>query len=87
MPEYEIRHNHDGTLDEVWARGAHVHVEQMSDELWWMGLTFPDGSMLHVNFWTPRTRIRASWWYEDECGDFAQGGETGARGVVTEGHR
>ena len=64
-------HNKDGTLDEIFAEATFVHVEQMSDQDWWIGITLPSGELLHVNFWTPRTRIRAN--YNEEAGPW--GGE------------
>lgn len=58
---WEIRRHPDdstyrpGEIDEVIAHDVqHVHVEQMDDGHWWMGLTFADGRMLHVDFATRR---------------------------------
>jgi hypothetical protein len=40
----EIRRNSDGSIDEIVANGANLHIEQMSDDGWYMGLEMPDGS-------------------------------------------
>jgi len=45
----EIRRNPDGSIDEIVAHGANLHVEQMSDDGWFMGLDMPDGS--YWQFW------------------------------------
>lgn len=36
MSSFEVRHNDDGTLDEIVARGADVHLEQMSGTHWFL---------------------------------------------------
>ena len=56
-PPLEIRHNEDGSLDEVVADNATVHLEQMSDKSWWMSVETA-GQLVHVNFWS-RGKIRA----------------------------
>lgn len=71
----EFRHNDDGSIDEIVARRVNVHVEQMSDECFWMGLSRGD-DLVHVNFWTPRTRIRVNYNAEMvESDDRAEAGE------------
>lgn len=55
---HEIRRNDDGSLDEI-VGFAFVHLEQMDDHFWWMGLNTTDGRMLHVTFTTPRGKIAA----------------------------
>lgn len=40
----EIRRNPDGSIDEIVAHGADLHIEQMSDDGWYMGLQMPDGT-------------------------------------------
>lgn len=40
----EIRRNPDGTIDEVVARGGSLHIEQLSDDGWYIGLDMPDGT-------------------------------------------
>lgn len=45
----EIRRNDDGSIDEIIAHGANLHIEQMSDDGWFMGLEVPDGSSW--DFW------------------------------------
>ena len=34
----EIRNHANGRLDEIVARGANAHLEQMDSNYWWMGL-------------------------------------------------
>lgn len=70
-PRYGL--NEDGTLDEIFAEATHVHVEQMDDSHWWIGVILASGETLHINFWTPRTRIRATY-MEDWAGGL-EGGE------------
>lgn len=50
----EIRNNSLGKLDEFFADNADIHLEQMNDGHWWMGVTMPDGAMWHLNFSTKR---------------------------------
>jgi hypothetical protein len=45
----EIRRNPDDTLDEIVCDDAFVHLEQMSDNHWWLGIE-KDGRLIHVNF-------------------------------------
>lgn len=55
----EIRRNADGTLDEVVAKDVIMHLEQMSDNSWWMGVsTADDAHLVHVNFFS-ETKIEA----------------------------
>lgn len=35
-PTVEVRRNEDGSLDEVVASRANVHLEQMSVDCWWL---------------------------------------------------
>ncbi len=57
MSAPEIRRNDDGTLDEVVARDAVVHLEQMDDDHWWMCIE-SGGESVHVNLWSAvRPRI------------------------------
>ena len=49
----EIRRNRDGSLDEVVAQNVFVHLEQMADNSWWMGVSTPDNAhLVHVNFYS-----------------------------------
>lgn len=49
----EIRRNGDGSLDEVVAQNVFVHLEQMADNSWWMGVSTPDNAhLIHVNFYS-----------------------------------
>ena len=61
-PTLEIRRNDDGTLDEIVATGASVHLEQMGGNHWWMSIEIA-GQCVHVNFTTAKAIIRA------ECND------------------
>lgn len=70
-------HNVDGTLDEIWLSGK-VHIEQMSDNNWWIGVETADGCMHHINLWTPRTRIRANLLTEGATGKHTECGEYGS---------
>lgn len=45
----EIRNNKDGSLDEIVCSDAFVHLEQMSDNNWWMAIEW-QGKLFHVNF-------------------------------------
>lgn len=38
-PIKEIRRNADGSLDEIVIQQCTVHLEQMDDNAWWLGLT------------------------------------------------
>lgn len=46
---HEVRRNADGTIDEVVGWGF-IHVEQMSQTHWWIGIDTADGRLLHLNF-------------------------------------
>lgn len=51
----EIRRNPDGSLDEVVAQNVTIHLEQMADNFWWMGVSSADDShLVHVNFYSKR---------------------------------
>mgnify|MGYP001609985049 CR=1 FL=1 len=45
----EIRRNPDGSIDEIVAKGANLHIEQMSDDGWFLGVDAADGS--YWQFW------------------------------------
>ena len=45
----EIRRNDDESIDEIIVRGGLVHIEQMSNDGWFMGVNAPDGS--YWQFW------------------------------------
>ncbi len=57
-PFCEVRPNDDGTLDEIVATGVDLHIEQLSDNQWWIGITKGDESQ-RVVFWTDRAHIAA----------------------------
>lgn len=35
----EVRLNHDGTIDEIVVQNCDVHIEQMDDGHWWIGIS------------------------------------------------
>lgn len=39
-----------GDIDEIVAHNVTVHIEQMDDRCWWIGITWPDGSSWDGNF-------------------------------------
>jgi hypothetical protein len=45
----EIRRNDDQSIDEIIIRGGNVHIEQMSNDGWFMGVEGADGS--YWQFW------------------------------------
>lgn len=44
-----IRRNDDGSIDEIVAQDCAIHVEQMDNNSWYMGLQASDGS--YWQFW------------------------------------
>ena len=52
----EIRRNEDGSLDEIVAHNAWVHLEQMGGNYWWMRIEV-EGRAVVVNFTTDRAVI------------------------------
>lgn len=59
-------------LDEVVGENVDVHLEQLGDNGWWLGVYRADGSSVRVNLWTkgkrknsPGARIYGQ--AEDEC--------------------
>jgi hypothetical protein len=51
----EVRLNEDGSIDEIVIGAAsHVHLEQMDDGHWWLGIMCDDGARLRVNLATLR---------------------------------
>ncbi len=54
------RLNPDGSMDEFIAEDvAMVHVEQMSANCWWMGVTMKDGHSIHLAFSAKRADVEA----------------------------
>lgn len=53
----EVRLNPDETVDEVVAEGVGVHIEQMSDDHWWMSITGKQGRRMALNFCRKGSRI------------------------------
>jgi hypothetical protein len=69
----EYRLNPDGTIDEIVARNVDLHLEQMRDSAYWIGITTRPGmDMQHVDLWTPRTRIRIAVRTDHPTGDFGE---------------
>lgn len=54
-----IETNEDSSLDEVVVEIPDlVHIEQMSDNLWWIGIDVGDEQLV-VEFYTGRAKIKA----------------------------
>lgn len=55
---------YDGELDELIVRDCGIHLERMSDNSWWMGVTLADGkqTQLMVNIGAKRAPVSA--WVE-----------------------
>ena len=45
----EVRRNPDQSIDEIIINGGNVHIEQMSDDGWFMGVDMPNGD--YWQFW------------------------------------
>lgn len=59
-----IETNEDSSLDEVVVDIPDlVHIEQMSDNLWWVGIDVGDEQLV-VEFYTGRAKIKAKLRYE-----------------------
>lgn len=46
----EIRRNDDGSIDEIVAKGCDLHIEQMSNDGWFIGVAASDGGF-YSQFW------------------------------------
>lgn len=57
-PTVEIRKDTSGEIDEVFAKGCTVHIEQMSGDGWYMGIDGKDGS--YWQFWFGSKNRRAA---------------------------
>lgn len=61
---YELRYqpNRRGelTLDEVVARDATVHLEQMDDDSWWLGVDLLDGQRLMISLARRKRKVHAT---------------------------
>lgn len=66
LSEPLIIREQDGEIDEVIARNATVHFERMDNVAWWIGITLPDGSEVHVNVGAVNQRAKpyATYWVE-----------------------
>lgn len=69
-PGWEIREDEDGVLDEVVCfEPASVHLERMDKCAWWLGITFEDGTEIHVNVGAVRqgtVKSFATYFVEDD---------------------
>jgi len=45
-------------IDEIVLHNATVHIEQMGNRCWWIGITLPDGGYWAGNFTTRKSRMR-----------------------------
>ena len=59
----EIRLDHENQLDELVGENCSVHLEQMDDNSWWLGITDKTGRV-SVRLFTKKARIIGN--YEDE---------------------
>ncbi len=48
----EVRLNADESVDEIVASNVSLHLEQMDDGYWWMGISRPNGERMMVNLYT-----------------------------------
>lgn len=48
----EVRLNADESVDEIVASNVSLHLEQMDDGYWWMGISRPNGERMIVNLYT-----------------------------------
>lgn len=62
-----------GDIDELVAHGVTVHIEQMDERCWWIGITWPDGDEWTGNFRASRRRLefgqqdpRRDGWPDDQ---------------------
>ena len=61
---YEIRIQSGETwIDEVLATGQ-VHLEQMDEDSFWLGISLPDGKFLHVNLYVEDGKLLTNGWIE-----------------------
>lgn len=49
-PDADWRRGDMGCIDEIVLHGVTVHVEQMDDRWWWIGISRDDGTYWHGNF-------------------------------------
>ena len=55
-------------IDEIVIHDCTVHIEQMSDDSWWIGVDLADGTYWAGNFWTDP---RASMSFTEQESDVA----------------
>lgn len=48
-----IDRNPDGTLDDAVFDGR-IHIEQMDEGHWWVGITTHEGALYHINLYSKR---------------------------------
>lgn len=56
-----------GEIDEIVLHNATVHIEQMGDECWWIGITLPDGGYWAGNFFA-RSKKRMTFTQRETWG-------------------
>lgn len=69
MTRFEIRNNDDGSLDEIVAHACDLHLEQMADGHWWMGIQTHDGKSYHLNLHS-RGKINANVMKDHDASGF-----------------
>lgn len=63
-----VREDEDGLDDLFCINPATVHLERMDQCSWWLGITFDDGTVVHVNVGAVRqSQVRAfsTHWVEE----------------------
>lgn len=61
----EIRRNPDGSIDEIVAKAANLHIEHMTDDGWFMGLDMPDGSYWQFWFGSKNRKSHVEFWHTE----------------------
>lgn len=56
-----------GDIDEIVVHNVTVHIEQMDDRCWWIGIDLPDGTHWAGNF-SADSRGRMSFWQQEYGG-------------------
>jgi hypothetical protein len=64
-----------GDIDEVVLSGVDIHIEQMGDRCWWIGINRPDGTYWMGNF-TADSRGRMRFGQQENNGIVWQRDET-----------
>ena len=56
-----------GDIDELVMSGVDIHIEQMNDRCWWIGIDMPSGGHWSGNF-TADSRGRMRFWGQESDG-------------------